>query len=155
MSGVGATTASLNSASEGLTGALQLRQQWPHGSPLWLGWVSRVYSRGMTFLDPGQGYLKECEAEPKICRASCPYRGPGFPSLESISSGKAYCAVIPVSQLLMFFIMKLHKCTNTDSNWTKVRVALYRALSATWYRIIITVITRSSHGICADCSRTP
>lgn len=78
-------------------GALQLQAAWPRGSPSWLGWVSRVYSRGMTFLDPGQGYLKEREAEPKLCRASSPHRGPGFPPLESISSGKAYCAVIPVS----------------------------------------------------------
>ena len=28
--------------------------------------------------------------------------------------------------------MKLHKYTNTDSNWTNIRVALYRILSATW-----------------------
>ena len=32
----------------------------------------------------------------------------------------------------MFFIRKLHKYTNTDSNWTNIHVALYRILSATW-----------------------
>ena len=91
-------------------GHYSFRQQWPYGSPSWLGWVSWVYNRGMTFLDPGQGYLKEWEAEPKLCRASSPHRGPGFPSLESISSGKAYCAVIPVSWLLMF---SLWNCIST------------------------------------------
>ena len=69
MSRVRATVASLSSASEGLAGdstpSGSLRRQWPLRSPLRLGRVSRVYSRGLTFLDPGQGYLKEHDTEPK------------------------------------------------------------------------------------------
>lgn len=103
----------------------------PIGLPK-LGKSNRLYSRALTFLDPGQCYLKESDTKPEIwgLQSQLPAERPIFPLLGITSLSQANF-VTAAGELPTLFLMEQHNQSNRDCKGSDLRGALYRTLPVT------------------------